>query len=163
MEDLLKYLDDTVEPTIKDLEKNPRSVRHAFLACVTTFHAIDYLEHPRRSPSKLRQEFRRRSQDFAIVDRVAHAFKHVRTGHPTSPQNRPLTSAEVISRPPAIWGETHWDLSRWDDAAGGVTIDTPTRGRFATGGETNGRISPICRVDINPYVFGKSGALGKRA
>jgi hypothetical protein len=41
MEDLLKYLDDMVEPTTSEFEKNPRSVGHAFVACVITFHAID--------------------------------------------------------------------------------------------------------------------------
>src|SRR5712691_4497483 len=48
MEDLRQYLNDFVEPTIADFENNPASVRHAFLACVVTFHSADYLAHPRR-------------------------------------------------------------------------------------------------------------------
>jgi hypothetical protein len=47
MEDLERYLKDIVEPTIKDFKDNPASVRHAFLACVATFHAIDYQTYPR--------------------------------------------------------------------------------------------------------------------
>jgi hypothetical protein len=42
MEDLESYLDAIAEPTIKDFEDNPTSVRHAFLACVEVFHGIDY-------------------------------------------------------------------------------------------------------------------------
>jgi hypothetical protein len=62
------------------------------------------------------------NQDFALVDRVAHALKHVRTGHQNSPTIKPLTAGEVIERPPAVWGLMVWDLSRWDDPVGGVTI-----------------------------------------
>jgi len=43
VEDLERYLGEVVEPTIKDLEANRTSVRHAFLACVVTFHAVDDL------------------------------------------------------------------------------------------------------------------------
>ncbi len=45
MEDLERYLKTVVDPTIDDFKKNPASVRHAFLACVATFHAIDYLAY----------------------------------------------------------------------------------------------------------------------
>jgi hypothetical protein len=120
MEDLVRYLDEIVEPTIADFEQNPTSVRHAFLACVATFHSIDYLAYPRK-PQPLRQLFRRQSTDFALVDRVAHAFKHVASGNPTGER---LVSAEVISRPPAVWGSAVWDLSKWDDPTGGVTLDS---------------------------------------
>jgi hypothetical protein len=120
MEDLVRYLDEIVEPTIADFEQNPTSVRHAFLACVATFHSIDYLAYPRK-PQPLRQLFRRQSTDFALVDRVAHAFKHVASGNPTGEW---LVSAEVISRPPAVWGSAVWDLSKWDDPTGGVTLDS---------------------------------------
>jgi hypothetical protein len=42
-----------LEPAIADFERNPTSVRFAFMACVVTFHAVDYLAHPRR-PAPLR-------------------------------------------------------------------------------------------------------------
>lgn len=119
MDDLERYLDEVVEPTIKDFEANPTSVRHAFLACVATFHGVDYLAHPRK-PQQLRQEFRRRSPDFELIDHVAHAFKHVTTGNPVNPQ---LTATGVIMRPPGKFGELVLDLSRLDDPVGGVTLD----------------------------------------
>jgi hypothetical protein len=37
------YLDTIVEPTVAEYEHDRSSVRKAFLACVATFHTIDYL------------------------------------------------------------------------------------------------------------------------
>jgi hypothetical protein len=120
VEDLERYLGDVVEPTIKDLEAHRTSVRHAFLACVVTFHAVDYLAYPKRKRSRmLREQFNRESRAFAIVDDVAHAFKHVVAGNPANPD---LIASDVISRPPGVWDVGQWDVSRWDDPIGGVTI-----------------------------------------
>jgi hypothetical protein len=112
---------EIVEPTISDFEANPTSVRHAFLACVVTFHSLDYLTHPER-PASHRQWFRQASPEFAMIDRIAHAFKHVQTGHDKSALVQPLKAEDVIERPPAIWGKAVWELSRWGDSIGGVTI-----------------------------------------
>lgn len=118
MEDLQRYLNEIVDPTIADFAKEPTSVRRAFLACVAVFHSIDYLAFPRSSQG-LRQKFRQECSDFATIDRVAHAFKHVVTG---TPDDR-LRSQEVIIRPSGTWDKAVWDLSRWDDRRGGVTLD----------------------------------------
>lgn len=122
MEDMVRYLDEVVEPTIAEYEAEPLSLRRAFLACVVTFHAIDYLAYPQK-PAALRGKLREQSESFAVVDRVAHAFKHVKAGDPASPLNRPLLAQNIITRPPAIWGEFTWGLSHWGDAVGGVTLD----------------------------------------
>jgi hypothetical protein len=120
MRDLELYLDEIVDPTIGDLEQNPTSRRHAFIACVAVFHGIDYLAFPRSSRG-LRQKFRKESPEFARVDQVAHAFKHVVAGGRQEPR---LRAGDVIPRPPAYWDVSGaWDLSRWDDPVGGVTID----------------------------------------
>jgi hypothetical protein len=115
------YMTMFVEPTVRDFEGNPSSPRLAFLACIVTFHSIDYITHP-KSPANRRETFRAENADFAIVDRVAHAFKHVEAGNLNSATNRPLTVEDVIGRPPAFWGHAVWDLSRWDDQTGGVEI-----------------------------------------
>jgi hypothetical protein len=115
--DANRYMTEIVEPTISDFEANPTSVRHAFLACVVTFHSIDYL--PNKSANH--QSFRKESPEFTTVDRIAHAFKHVKTGHVQS-IIKPLKAGDVIERPPAKWGEGVWGLSRWNDAIGGVTV-----------------------------------------
>ncbi len=118
MEDLERYLREIVEPTVADFEANPTSTRHAFLACLVTCHAPDYLAHPKRATAK-RQQFRRESCDFKIVDDVGHAFKHVLVGQRTSPR---LRADQVVTRPRAVWGQAIWGLSRWGDEIGGVTL-----------------------------------------
>jgi hypothetical protein len=120
--DVEQYLTEIVEPTIAECEASPTSRRHAFLACVALFHTLDYLQLAVGS-ANLRKSFRDQSVDFADVDRIAHAFKHVSTGHPASANNQPLKSDDVITRPPAVWGVAVWDLSRWDDEKGGVTLN----------------------------------------
>ena len=120
--DLRAYLLEVVRPTIAEFEANPTSRRHAFIACVVTYHCVDYLAYPDKPQNRL-ASFREACPGFEVVDRVAHAFKHVKTGHSENPHRQPLASGDVISRPPAVWGEAVWDLSRWDDETGGVTID----------------------------------------
>lgn len=117
--DAATYLATIVEPTIAEFEAEPTSVRRAFLACVVTFHTIDRLAWPKRSRG-LRAKLRETSRDFAVVDDVAHAMKHVvaRKGAPSGS----LQDQSIIARPPARWNEAVWDLSRWDDATGGVTL-----------------------------------------
>jgi hypothetical protein len=114
--DAKQFADEIVEPTIAEFESDPRSRRRAFLACVATFHLMDYI------PKSSRQKYQRECRAFAAVDRYAHAFKHRETGHPDDPLIQPLKPEQVIERPPAIWDQAVWDLSLWDDAAGGVTI-----------------------------------------
>jgi hypothetical protein len=123
------YMNEIVDPTIADFETNPTSRRHAFLACVALFHTLDYLEFPKKPAirrKRLRDERKRlrdESADFASVDRVAHAFKHVASGHPNDPSNAPLRADEVIPRPPAFLGQMVLSLSRLGDATGGVTLN----------------------------------------
>jgi hypothetical protein len=78
MDELAEYLELIVEPTFTDFQRNPGSVRHAFLACVATYHAIDRVTYPKK-PGNLKKEWRRQSRDFLIVEMVAHRLKHVRS------------------------------------------------------------------------------------
>jgi hypothetical protein len=66
-----EYMREFMEPTIKDLVQNRASKRHAFLACLVTYHTIDYLCAKRRK-AVLRGEYRAQSAAFAAVDRIAH-------------------------------------------------------------------------------------------
>ncbi|HZR76760.1 hypothetical protein [Bradyrhizobium sp.] len=120
MEDLELYLVDIVDPTFKDFEEHPTSRRHAFLACVVTCHAVDYLAYP-NDPRSLRQQFEHQSEAFKIVNDVGHAFKHVVQGRPSAPR---MMQSDVIERPPFYWGIGVWGLSRWGDEVGGVTLDS---------------------------------------
>jgi hypothetical protein len=123
--DLDEYFNEIVEPTIAEFAEDPTSRRRAFLACVTTFHAVDYLAPPGGALKKreLQQRFRSESHEFAVVERIANAFKHVKKGNLNDPNSQPLRSGQEILRPPAQWGVAVWDLSCWDDPVGGVTLD----------------------------------------
>jgi hypothetical protein len=44
-EDFVRFLTEIVDPTVKEFEDNPGSVRHAFLACLVTLHSLDYLAY----------------------------------------------------------------------------------------------------------------------
>ena len=35
-----------------------------------------------------------------------------------------MRQSEVIERPPGVWDQAVWDLSRWDDLVGGVTLES---------------------------------------
>ena len=117
MQDLVRYLAEIVVPTVRDFEEHPTSVRHAFLACVATFHAVDYMAHPRSSRS-LRQQWGRDSAAFFQVDRIAHAFKHVAS----QKGGNSLEARSIISRPPAVAGLMESGLSLCGDAVGAVTL-----------------------------------------
>ncbi|MBV9591240.1 MAG: hypothetical protein JO310_16710 [Hyphomicrobiales bacterium] len=122
MEDYKRYLDDIVQPTIEDFERHPASIRHAFIACVVTVHAVDYLAHPRR-PAGISGEYKRLSPDFSLVYEVAHAFKHVATGPRDAPN---LTAMEVVRRPPAMAGVMVTGISILGDPTGAVTLADDT-------------------------------------
>lgn len=74
-----EYMREVLEPTIKDLVQNRASKRHAFLACVATYHTIDYLCGKRRK-TVLRGEYRAQSAAFAAVDRIAHGRADAQPG-----------------------------------------------------------------------------------
>ncbi|MGY3618404.1 hypothetical protein [Bradyrhizobium sp. USDA 10063] len=108
------YMREIVDPTIADFHAHPTSRRHAFLACVATYHCIDYIKRP---PGNLRKQFRDECPDFGTVDRVAHAFKHTVTDG-----QKPLKVTSVFERPPAGAGVAQCGLSRVGDSIGGVEV-----------------------------------------
>ncbi|MEK7428404.1 MAG: hypothetical protein V4514_21355, partial [Pseudomonadota bacterium] len=67
-----------VEPTFLEFQQNPTSLRHAYLACAATFHAVDRAAYPRRTAG-LREKWSKESPDFFLVDLVAHDFKHIKS------------------------------------------------------------------------------------
>ena len=118
------YFNEFVIPTVRDFENAPASRRRAFLACVAVFHTVDYLAAQPGSPKKrnFRSQLRKENADFVIVDRVAHAFKHMRSGHEGSQDNEPLHVQAVFSRPPSFAGVMVVGISYLGDTRGGVEI-----------------------------------------
>jgi hypothetical protein len=99
MTDLAQYLEEIVEPAVKDFEQNPTSRRHGFLACVTACHGVDYLAYP-DDPRTLRQRFEHECSDFKVVNDVGHAFKHVFIGNPRQEKCRQRPAGPAPPRRP---------------------------------------------------------------
>jgi hypothetical protein len=90
MDTLARYLELIVDPTFDDFAANRGSVRHAFLACVTIFHAIDRAaEEKGQRAAHLRQLWCKESVEFKLVDVIAHHFKHVKSSDEKIPPSRP--------------------------------------------------------------------------
>jgi hypothetical protein len=94
-----EYMREIMAPTIKDLAHNRASKRHAFLACVATYHTIDYLSGKRRK-AVLRGEYRAQSAAFAAVDRIAHGRVDAQPG-----PKQPALHAETPADSPAAFAE----------------------------------------------------------
>ncbi len=56
------------------------------------------------------------------MGRIAHAFKHVKTGQEGNVSNPLLKTDAVIVRPPAILGEMILGLSILGDGVGGLIV-----------------------------------------
>jgi hypothetical protein len=90
---LARYLKLIVEPTVDEFKRNPTSLRHAYLACVATYHAIDRVSYPKNA-GNLRQKWGKQSMEFRLVDIVAHDFKHVRSDNrKIPPRSIPISFA----------------------------------------------------------------------
>lgn len=78
MKTLARYLEVIVDPTYDDFCANSQSFRHAYLACVTIFHAVDRAaEEAGVKSATLRQTWGKESLEFKLADIIAHHLKHV--------------------------------------------------------------------------------------
>ena len=91
-----EYMRDILQPTIKELVQNRTSKRHAFLACVVTYHMIDYLCGKRRK-AVLRGEYRLQSPAFAAVDRIANGRAEAQSGRAPLPSRAGETPAGLAA------------------------------------------------------------------
>lgn len=90
MNTLARYLELIVDPTWDDFHKNRDSGRHAFLVCVTLYHAIDRVaEAEGKDASHFRQIWATEYPDFKLIDVIAHHLKHVLSNDERNLGNRP--------------------------------------------------------------------------
>jgi hypothetical protein len=70
--------------------KNRGSARLAFLACVAIYHSVDRVaEAAHKKPVHFRQLWKSESVEFALVEMIAHHFKHVLSDDERNRGNRP--------------------------------------------------------------------------
>jgi len=89
MNDFGRYLELIVDPTFKEYQQNPSSVRHAFIACVVIYHAIDRAARGEKSVGNLRKDWGDEVFPFKFVDIVAHHLKHVESNDEKQAGQRP--------------------------------------------------------------------------
>jgi hypothetical protein len=93
MNSLGRYIELFVGPTFEDFKMNPTSARHAFLACVVIYHAVERLPDHRT----MRDQWHKDSPEFLIVDMVAHHFKHVKSAIEKEMEKHPAPNAIPLS------------------------------------------------------------------
>jgi hypothetical protein len=87
---LARYLEVIVDPTFDDFNSNRGSLRHAYLACVAIFHAVDRAaEENGKNRATVRQDWCKESFEFKLVDVIAHHLKHVQSSDEKIPATRP--------------------------------------------------------------------------
>jgi hypothetical protein len=112
------FMDEVVIPTLREFRNDRRSRRRAYLACVAVFHLKDHLK---KAGEEGIEAAMRASCGVAldVVRGVCNGMKHVETdgSHPVA-----FRVGDDTDRPPAVWGQARWDVSRWDDPDGGREV-----------------------------------------
>src|SRR5438105_1748710 len=104
------YMNQIVVPTLREFRDDRRARRLAYLACIATFHLKDHLK--KAGEQGIETAMRAScGVAFDVVRGVCNATKHVETDGSHAVVFR---VGEDTDRPPAIWGEAVWDVSRWD-------------------------------------------------
>ena len=75
MNDLNEYMELIVEPTFEEYKRNSASVRHAYLACLVVYHAVDRAAYPDEA-TPLAELWASESLAFMLIAEVALHFKH---------------------------------------------------------------------------------------
>jgi hypothetical protein len=112
------FMNEIVIPTLREFRDERRSRRRAYLACIAVFHLKDHL----KKAGETRIENAMRAScgvAFDVVRGVCNGTKHVETDGSHAIAFR---AGADTDRPPAVWGEAVWDVSRWDDPHGGREI-----------------------------------------
>lgn len=115
-----EYVDEIVIPTVREFRDNPRSRRHAYLACIVT---LQIKEHLRKAGEQGIEKTMRAggSKSFDLVRGICSGTKHGDTDktHPI-----PFQAGTDYDRPPARAGEMQLGLSELGDPVGGRQIDS---------------------------------------
>ena len=88
---------------------------------MVTYHLKDYLQKSGADVEPTMKSFDRR-REFEAVRAVCTAAKHKEFAGQKYADNIPFNAGDDYDRPPALWDQGVWDLSRSDDAVGGREI-----------------------------------------
>lgn len=75
---MAKYIEEMVDPTYEEFRRNENSPRHAFLACVAAFHAIDRAAGFQETAALI-EKWHDESFEFYVMDMICHHLKHTKS------------------------------------------------------------------------------------
>jgi hypothetical protein len=101
---LERYIEFIVQPTFDDFSSHPGSVRHAYLACLAIYHAVDRASFPAK-PGNLLENWRRRSLEFRLVEEVALHFKHVKSNAQKQAEKTLPADTLTLAHPLGLTGD----------------------------------------------------------
>jgi hypothetical protein len=119
VKDARAYWIEIAQPTIEEFLGDFTSRRRAFLACAAMVHVVDYIAFSDGRPKpaaagNLRKSYGVESHAFLLVDRVAHAFKHVHSsGLPAEEGGDKVTGdsvSHVMEVPRELYGAPGYDI-----------------------------------------------------
>jgi hypothetical protein len=113
-----EYVNEIVVPTVRDARDCRQSRRHAYLACIVTFHMKDHLE--KAGETDVHQQMQTACPEhFDVVRSVCNGTKHVvlNRGHTI-----PFVLGSDYYRPPASAGVMECGVSFVGDTDGGRSI-----------------------------------------
>jgi|APMI01.1.fsa_nt_gi hypothetical protein len=122
-----QYATEIVIPTVREALANRGDRRHQYLACITTYHLLDYVAHEIREPlANIRAQVAGScSASLKVIEGVANGTKHAgnyrdaKRGKlffkPGMERDIPIFAFDT---PGAGWGE-----GRWDCPGLGIAID----------------------------------------
>lgn len=113
-----EFMDEIAVPTLREFRDERRSRRRAYLACIAVFHLKDHLKKAGEKGIEIAMRAEC-SVAFDVVRSVCNGSKHLDTdaSHVVA-----FRAGADTDRPPMIWGEAVWDVSRWDDTVGGREV-----------------------------------------
>ncbi|MEG6510197.1 hypothetical protein V6C03_14600 [Methyloligella sp. 2.7D] len=125
-----RYYEQIVKPTVEDFVKSNRDLRLGMLACMATFHVVDYVFQNRILDAKKADQEARRFCDkmqkqnnnaFEIVRGFALASKHCRLSRTDSLQG--FDSGRTRPTYPSIAGVMRTGATYIGDTEGGLLVE----------------------------------------
>jgi hypothetical protein len=119
-----EYFEIIVEPTLKEYFENQTDYRKCIISCIVIIHIHDYLKHAGYDVKSTTKSYfyniANRCPEALDVYWVAIAGKHA----VPDDKSIDIRPESLIERPPMVWGEAVFGLSRWDDEYGGLELRT---------------------------------------
>ena len=124
-----EYINEIVEPTIREFHDERRCRRRAYLACIVTYHITDYLENVLEKAGEDKQQVRRKMKEacpdaFESVRSICNGTKHVETD---KRHVIPFKAGSDWDRPQCMAGIGQVGISRCGDADGGREVQAGDR------------------------------------